>query len=143
MLWLIEIMNKTLQRDVYNLLHSDGFINKVKHSDSDSLTSIQYTCVYWVDHLCKIKSSHDEVSLYNNNMINVFLRKHFLHWLEALSLIKDISDSVLTIVKLIDLLMISCYLIKVVYLWILIDLKDFIWILTFSSDSRCTSIYFI
>ncbi|SLM36124.1 WD40/YVTN repeat-like-containing domain [Lasallia pustulata] len=100
----IEAMDKALQRDVYNLLHPGCSINKVEHPDPDPLAPIRYACVYWVDHLCKIKSSHDEVGLYDNGTIDVFLRKHFLHWLEALSLIKGISEGVLAIAKLIDLL---------------------------------------
>ena len=122
----IEAMDKALQRDVYNLLHPGFSINKVEHPDPDPLAPIRYACVYWVDHLCKIKSSHDEVGLYDNGTIDVFLRKHFLHWLEALSLIKGISDGVLAIVKLIDLLTVSYYLTKVVYLRILIDLENFV-----------------
>ena len=66
------------------------------------------------------------MGLYDNGTIDVFLRKHFLHWLEALSLIKGISDGVLAIAKLIDLLTVSYYLTKVEYLRILIDLENFV-----------------
>ena len=112
----IEAMDKALQRDVYGLQHPGYSIDKVEHPDPDPLAPIRYACIYWVDHLCEIKSSHDEVGLYDNGTIDVFLRKHFLHWLEALSLIKCISDGVLAIAKLIDLLTVSYYLTKVEYL---------------------------
>jgi hypothetical protein len=75
----IEAIDKTLQRDVYGLRHLGCFIDKVEHPDLDPLAPIRYTCIYWVDHLCEIKSSHNEVGLYNNSTIDVFLRKHFLH----------------------------------------------------------------
>ena len=104
---LIEAMDKALQRDVYGLRHPGCSIDKVEQPNLDPLAPIRYACVYWVDHLCEIKSSHDEVGLYDNGTIDVFLRKHFLHWLEALSLIKDISDGILAIVKLIGLLTVS------------------------------------
>jgi WD40 repeat protein len=36
----------------------------------------------------------DQVGLYDNGTIDLFLRKHFLHWLEALSLMKSMSIGV-------------------------------------------------
>jgi hypothetical protein len=75
----IEAMDKALQRDVYGLRHPGCSIDKVEHPDPDPLAPIRYACVYWVDHLCKIKSSYDEVGLYDNGTIDVFLRKHLLH----------------------------------------------------------------
>jgi hypothetical protein len=65
------------------------------------------------------------VGLYNNSTIDVFLRKHFLYWLEALSLIKGISDGVLAIAKLLGLLTVSYSLTKAEYLRILIELENF------------------
>ncbi|KAI9654611.1 MAG: hypothetical protein M1829_000897 [Trizodia sp. TS-e1964] len=52
----------------------------------------------------EIKTRHHEAGLYDSGPIDVFLRNHFLHRLEALSLIKKISDGVLSLCKLIDLL---------------------------------------
>ena len=95
----IEAM-KALRRDIYDLRHPGCSIDKVKPLDPDPLGSIQYACVYWVDHLCKIKSSHDEVGLYDNGTIDVFLRKHFLHWLEALSLMGKTSEGIIAITLL-------------------------------------------
>jgi hypothetical protein len=80
----LESMTHNLRRDIYNLQYPGCSIDKVEHLDPNPLTPIRYNCVYWVDHLCEIKSSHDEVGLYDNGMIDVFLRMHFLHWLEAL-----------------------------------------------------------
>jgi hypothetical protein len=122
----IEAMKKALQRDIYRLRHLGFPITKVTTPYPDPLAPIRYACVYWVDHLYEIKSSHDEVGLYDNGAIDVFLRKHFLHWLEALSLIKGISDGVLAIAKLIGLLTVSYYLTKVVHLRILIDPENFV-----------------
>jgi hypothetical protein len=119
-------MTHKLRRYIYNLQYPGCSIDKVEHPDPDPLAPIRYACVYLVDHLCEIKSSHDELGLYDNGTIDVFLRKHFLHWLEALSLIKGTSDGVLAIAKLIGLLTVSYYLTKVEYLRILIDLGKFV-----------------
>ncbi|KAF2802873.1 uncharacterized protein BDZ99DRAFT_526977 [Mytilinidion resinicola] len=48
---------------------------------------LQYACRYWVYHL---KQSKRYVS--NKATTDTFLRKHFLHWLEAMSLIGDTKN---------------------------------------------------
>ncbi|KAH8665172.1 WD40-repeat-containing domain protein [Tricladium varicosporioides] len=88
----IEAMEKILQKDVYNLSHPGFPIAKVKTPHLDPLASIRYACVYWVDHLCEMKSSYNKIGLNDNGTVDNFLRKHFLHWLEALSLVEGISD---------------------------------------------------
>jgi hypothetical protein len=50
---------------------------------------LQYACRYWVYHL---KQSKRYVS--NKATTDTFLRKHFLHWLEAISLIGDTNNCV-------------------------------------------------
>jgi hypothetical protein len=49
----------------------------------------QYACLYWVHHL---KCSR--VTLSDESQALQFLRSHFLHWLEALSLIGRVSESI-------------------------------------------------
>src|SRR5436309_7503569 len=50
---------------------------------------VRYACRYWIHHLEQSKTRiNDQSEVYN------FLQKHFLHWLEALSLIGVISESV-------------------------------------------------
>lgn len=60
---------------------------------------IQYACLYWVYHL---KQSNDRVR--DGDRVHLFLKRHFLHWLEALSLIGKISESIATIGSLHSLL---------------------------------------
>ncbi|CZR63606.1 related to vegetatible incompatibility protein HET-E-1 [Phialocephala subalpina] len=97
---LIEAMDKALQRDVYSLRHPGCSIDKVEHPDPDPLAPIRYACVYWVDHICETQSSHDGAGFYDEEKIDKFWRKHFLHWMEALSLMKSISSGILAINKL-------------------------------------------
>ncbi|KAL0943129.1 g-protein beta wd-40 repeats containing [Colletotrichum truncatum] len=47
---------------------------------------VQYACLHWVYHLRKAN-----VCLENDDMYHRFLRAHFLHWLEALSLMGEIA----------------------------------------------------
>ncbi|KAL9099696.1 MAG: hypothetical protein Q9163_004840 [Psora crenata] len=105
----LKAMSTTLERDVYMLQHPGISITEVKAPNPDPLFSIRYACIYWIDHFCAIPSGHDKVGLCDNSTTDVFLRKHFLHWLEALSLLESISHGVLAIIKLIRLLTVSHY----------------------------------
>ena len=56
---------------------------------------LQYACLYWVRHIQK-----GESQLQDDGEVHVFLQKHLLHWLEALSLMQKISDGVLALISL-------------------------------------------
>ncbi|CAI7582049.1 unnamed protein product [Penicillium bialowiezense] len=58
----------------------------------------QYACLYWVHHL---KGSQE--TLHGKHQVLQFLQSHFLHWLEALSLMGRISDSLMLIDELLGL----------------------------------------
>ncbi|KAK8093416.1 hypothetical protein PG997_000101 [Apiospora hydei] len=48
----------------------------------------QYACRYWVYHL-----EHSGTQLCDGDEVHNFLTRHFLHWLEALSLMNRVSES--------------------------------------------------
>ncbi|EUC40168.1 hypothetical protein COCMIDRAFT_41455 [Bipolaris oryzae ATCC 44560] len=48
---------------------------------------MQYACLYWADHLAK-----SSILLRDNDKVHEFLKKHYLHWLEALSWMGKIND---------------------------------------------------
>ena len=57
---------------------------------NDSLQAdVRYACRYWVHHLEQSKSLIRDQSRVHN-----FLQKHFLHWLEALSVMGKMSESI-------------------------------------------------
>ncbi|KAN0085480.1 hypothetical protein V8E54_001947 [Elaphomyces granulatus] len=98
--WSLDALSKTLRRNIYNLQDPGGVVKDVP--DPDPLASIRYSCVFWVDHLCKAddKSLDRKKKLSDDGTIFAFLKEHFLHWLESLSLIHKLSDGVLSIKKL-------------------------------------------
>jgi hypothetical protein len=93
-LWSLDALSKTLRRDTYNL-QDPGMVEDVP--DPDPLGPIRYSCLFWVDHLCKVdnQSLDRRKELSDDGAIFAFL--HFLHWLESLSLIHKLSDGVHTI----------------------------------------------
>jgi hypothetical protein len=98
--WSLYALSKTLRRDVYSLQDPGSMVKDVP--DPDPLASIRYSCVFWVDHLCKAddKSLDWREKVSDDGAIFVFLKEHFLHWLGSLSLIHKLSDGVRSIKKL-------------------------------------------
>lgn len=50
--------------------------------------AVRYACIYWVEHVVK-----GEDGLKDDLEVHTFLQKHFLHWLEALSLLEKVPES--------------------------------------------------
>ncbi|KAK1974645.1 LOW QUALITY PROTEIN: WD40-repeat-containing domain protein [Colletotrichum cereale] len=101
----IQVMSRTLRRDVYNL-RAPGFpIGQVKPPEPDPLAPARYSCVYWVNHLADGNPAGQEQrsqdpqdrSLQNGGPVYTFLRHHYLHWLEALSLLRVVSEGILQV----------------------------------------------
>ena len=47
----LRVMQETLQCDIYSLGAPGFSINRVRRPDPDPLAAVQYSCVYWVNHL--------------------------------------------------------------------------------------------
>lgn len=90
----IQIMSKELRRDICNLcelgiLSEDVSRSRVKDSIPEPL---DYACQYWVDHVKQsVHSIGDDSETFG------LLKKHFTHWLEALSLTRKLRSGILSI----------------------------------------------
>jgi len=108
---LLQAMSDKLRRNIYNIRDSGYFIHRtdeVQCPTPDPLLPIRYACLHWVDHLIKIgNSSLQKVDISDNGVVDNFLRDHFLHWLEALSLMKSLSIGREQLKKLESLLVVS------------------------------------
>ena len=49
--------------------------------------AFQYACQYWITHV-----KYSEVQIYDGDNVHSFLQKHFLHWIEAMSLINRLAQ---------------------------------------------------
>ncbi|KAL2886164.1 Vegetative incompatibility protein HET-E-1 [Ceratocystis lukuohia] len=85
----LAILSKKLKRDIYGLQAPGCFIDEVSVPEPDPMAAIQYSCIFWVDHLCD--SASNGVISKNHEVLSVFFKKQYLHWLEALSLLRSIS----------------------------------------------------
>src|SRR5205814_204663 len=48
----LQVMSRTLRRDIYSLRVLGYSIERVEQPDPDPLAASRYSCIYWVDHLC-------------------------------------------------------------------------------------------
>ncbi|WYZ42896.1 hypothetical protein EsH8_VI_000595 [Colletotrichum jinshuiense] len=102
----LQVMSRTLRRDIYSL-HAPGFsIDQVKAPEPDPLATARYSCVYWVNHLADGELGGKEQyhqALYDGGPVHAFLEQHYLHWLEALSLLRSLSQGILQLHMLVGL----------------------------------------
>src|SRR5262249_51233373 len=102
----LKLMSDKLRRDMYSL-SAPGFpIDHVCVPDPDPLAAARYSCVYWVDHLCSsvFSKSTMQDDLQDGGAVHTFLKEKYLYWLEALSLLRSMSDGVVAMEKLGNLL---------------------------------------
>lgn len=96
----------SLRQNMYNL--DFGFKPKVMTPPHpDPLAPVRYSCVFWAHHLCSGSPECNRV-LTDDGPLLRFLNERFLRWLEGLSLLGKLSDSILSIRKLLDVLQV-CY----------------------------------
>lgn len=93
----LETMRNCLRNDICNLAGPGARRADINDQDLRQYLSpeILYSCCYWIHH---IKHSWGLTSEIEN--VKLFLQKHFLHWLEAMSLLGLISE----VVGMLDLL---------------------------------------
>jgi hypothetical protein len=95
----LELMSSPsgLRQDMCNLSDPGILQSEINKDtiDSNLPPELQYSCCYWVQHLeCSGRSIED------GDATHRFLKIHLLHWLEAMSLIKEMSLCVRLVVRL-------------------------------------------
>jgi hypothetical protein len=100
----LELMSKRLERDICGLRTPGALFDELNGVDQEPLAHIRYACCYWVDHL---QACQGQIGLRDNGEVHVFLQEHFLHWLEALSLMKKMSESVRVVTALLSIFTVS------------------------------------
>ena len=92
----LKTMQRHLRKDICNLANPGACKADIPQDICQYLPpELQYSCRYWIHHL---EQSQDLSSGIEDVLL--FLRRHFLHWLEAMSLLGLISE----VVGMLDLL---------------------------------------
>ena len=99
----LELMSKTLRSDIYRLRHPGFPIEQVQRPDPDPLAQIRYASLYWIEHLVEwssMKAERAGFDLRDHGVIDQFLSKKYLYWLEVLSLLGEVSSGTHSMGKL-------------------------------------------
>ncbi|KAI9862929.1 MAG: hypothetical protein M1813_004102 [Trichoglossum hirsutum] len=97
----IDLLSAKLRRDICDLHEPGAIARDVLDQRVEKFLPIalQYACQYWVQHL-----GRSDAQLEDNGKTYNFLQQHLLHWFEALSLLGKISEAVLAIQILEDMI---------------------------------------
>ena len=100
----IQLMSETLKKDICEMQAPGSLATQVDSSYVEKClpSEVQYACLYWVQHL-----QRSGAPLSDNDRVHQFLQAHILHWLEALSWIRKISDGIIAIHSLEALISVS------------------------------------
>lgn len=110
----IQILSQTLRRDMYNLRHPAAQKKEASAHDPDSLATLRYACLFWVDHLrdTDINSSGKTVSqtsLQDEGLVHSFLKTKLLYWLEVFCLLGKLSEGIIAIKTLKSLVCLTIF----------------------------------
>jgi hypothetical protein len=109
---LLDAMHSTLRRDLCSLQKPGTRIEEaVDRVERSNLPQIAYACEYWVDHPEACAEDCGSILL-DGSEVHVFLQKHLLHWLEAMSLLQKMPEAVAALQKLQSIVRVSRNLIR-------------------------------
>ncbi|KAF4474795.1 Vegetative incompatibility protein HET-E-1 [Colletotrichum fructicola Nara gc5] len=97
----LDVLSRTLRRDIYELRKPGSSVEDTS-PHPDPLASLKYSSAHWVDHLEHSNPADGpaRVDLRDNASVHNFLKRHYLHWLEAQSLLKGMPQAVVAMRKL-------------------------------------------
>jgi hypothetical protein len=100
----LRFMSESLKRDICGLRRPGSLTREVENDivGSHIPAHVQYACCYWGHHLKESGTPPKD-----NGQVHTFLKKHLLHWLEALSLVERISDGILMLIVLQDIVKVN------------------------------------
>ena len=92
----LGVMSNSLRRDICGLQRPGSLLSDVTRSQVEQFIrpELQYACLYWIQHLQK-----SDIPLHDEEQVHQFLRKHLLHWLEALAWLERTSEAILALIS--------------------------------------------
>ncbi|PMD14340.1 WD40 repeat-like protein [Hyaloscypha hepaticicola] len=92
----LDLMSANLGKDMCSLRRPGALASEMEKGavENHIPLEVQYACRYFVAHFQKAKTSLCD------ELLHAFLRKHYLHWLEALSLMRNTAEGILAMSSL-------------------------------------------
>lgn len=106
----LDVLCEGLRRNICNLESPSSSPQEVSQDTiNHHLPShVQYACQYWIEHLaCASPQQSSQLGLYDDGNVHGFFKGHFLHWLEAMSIIGRMPETVLMMKRLSAMLKVS------------------------------------
>lgn len=106
----LRALSRTLKRDIYGLRNPGFLVDEVQPPNPNPLSAVRYSCVYWVDHLLEALRQNPKQGkeLPDDEEIYAFLKTHFLHWLESLSLLRKLPEGIVSFRRLLHAVQVRC-----------------------------------
>jgi hypothetical protein len=103
----IQVMSQILEENICKVSVSGTLLGEIPRDRiKDCLPpEAQYACLHWIQHI--VQASQAGRRLLDGSMINVFLDKHILHWIEAMSWMGKTSDAIEAIASLEEMIQVS------------------------------------
>lgn len=100
----IRLMSASLKQDICGQNAPSVLVANVESTRVEQCLSpeLQYACLYWIQHLQK-----SGAQLCDNDNIHQFLKVYLLHWLEALSWMRKVSEGIYAINSLESIALVS------------------------------------
>ncbi|KAK5635838.1 hypothetical protein RRF57_011550 [Xylaria bambusicola] len=92
----------SLERNIYGL-EFDTNATDITPPALDPLAELQYSCVFWIEHLFRSKSEQPDCFRDLMATVHEFLKTGFLRWIESLSLLGKVEDGVRALKELVRL----------------------------------------
>lgn len=97
----LEALLKTLRRDILDVKLPGVSAKDIAIPSPNPLATVEYACIYWVDHLYASKcNATARLNQNDKNYITTFLQGIFLYWIEALGILESLSDGIRAMKKL-------------------------------------------
>jgi hypothetical protein len=109
----LSVLQTALKQDICDLKKPGTLRSKVADEVvKRTLYGIEYACCYWGYHLFNYlmqakNATLDKAMLSDDGIVHRFLQEHLLHWLEALSLLQKMSESILMAQQLVSVIPVS------------------------------------
>lgn len=83
--WCLDILSKSLRKDICEVRWPGTLLESIDPQviNKKLPPAVQYACLYWAHHLSQ---AGDPIK--DGNQVHNFFKLHFLHWLEALSILR-------------------------------------------------------
>ena len=108
----LDALRGGLRKDVCDLKSPDSSPQQVSQDilNEHLPKHVQYACQHWIGHLeCACPEQRTQIGLRDGGEVHDFFKTSFLYWMEAMSLMSKMPDTVLMMKTLSATLKVGCY----------------------------------